>query len=926
VWFIIALFGVSHEWMVQLLPFCSNPLAPQFQFKCSSKKRSAKSAITSQITSTSSQSKSVTENGISAGATLYNPIVIMVEFGLKLEDNKVSDWAEHYINYEKLKTTLTKLKAAIKKKEELFKRKPDLAKDIELAYEAHMYEGDTDAILSQRLGFNSSSNIGDESKAEEAATDLVDKVPEQQALLQRSAVAIKEYGSNNTLASGEAIATDSGVGGGIRRTLSGTFSGVSGYLANSRYENKLQEHLKAIDGLRAQFHEQLIFEVQKVNTFYLKESEELSKRLGLLIESVEESDTIDAAELRSIKQKKRKSRKSVAQLVVSQIKNIVSTDPFHEAPLTPIQETHKARFLDTEDRETDELDDQRIVTEVREADSIQRALGDQYRTIKLLHNFSIMNYTGFVKIAKKFDKTCPRFKGMYKEAIKEANICNEGKEVEALEERVEKAYASWFCDDNLREARAQLLPKKGDGLQMDWSQLRLGYRLGMCAILTLWVCWDCVWGLVRDGHSTIGGRNAFPVFRACGGLLLLHWFWGASVYVWTRNRVNYIFLFDLQPDTVNSPLSIFNDAVDETLVFLVLMLLYYKAGANDIPNVIPAGYFPAILVLYTVGCLMFPMKTRFPMWRSIFEVVTAPLTSPTFFTIYIADVFTSMVKVFQDVAWTIGFIVSLDFLKSEDDLDTRMHHEWQHSFWYKNVLIPLICLFPLWTRFNQCLRRYADTGKRMPNLANALKYAMSQTVTLFGAFHPLYLNYKRVEEGEINWFQVGWMLLFVSSSLYSFWWDVYMDWGLGSLKHGFLSDRLMYQQRYYYYCVIALDIVLRFMWVLTLVPPQSGASFEVPQYLTAVTMSLELMRRTMWGFFRLEHEQRANTNQYRRVSFVPLHFNTGHKHKYNQGREHVGWRVLLEVATVTLVVIGISVASVVAAQRATQHDYTDSDL
>jgi hypothetical protein len=319
------------------------------------------------------------------------------------------------------------------------------------------------------------------------------------------------------------------------------------------------------------------------------------------------------------------------------------------------------------------------------------------------------------------------------------------------------------------------------------------------------------------------------------------------------------------------------------------------------------------------------MKTRFPMWQTIFEVVTAPLASPTFFTIYIADVFTSMVKIFQDVAWTIGFIVSLDFLQSEDDLETKMQHAWQHSFWYKNVLIPLICLFPLWTRFNQCLRRYADTGKRMPNLANAFKYAMSQTVTLFGAFHPLYLMHTRVEEGDINWFQVGWMLLFVSSSLYSFWWDVYMDWGLGSLKHGFLSDRLMYPHRYYYYCVIVLDIVLRFMWVLTLVPPQSGASFEVPQYLTAVTMSLELMRRTMWGFFRLEHEQRANTNQYRRVSFVPLHFNTGHKHKYNQGREHVGWRVLLEVAMVTIVVIGISVASVIAAQRATT-DYSQSDL
>ena len=85
----------------------------------------------------------------------------------------------------------------------------------------------------------------------------------------------------------------------------------------------------------------------------------------------------------------------------------------------------------------------------------------------------------------------------------------------------------------------------------------LGYRLGMCSILVCWVTWDCIWGYVKDGHSTIGGRTAFPVFRACGGLLLVHWFWGFSVYVWNRYRINYIFLFDFDPRIVDTPISIF---------------------------------------------------------------------------------------------------------------------------------------------------------------------------------------------------------------------------------------------------------------------------------------------------------------------------------------------------------------------------------
>jgi EXS family len=43
------------------------------------------------------------------------------------------------------------------------------------------------------------------------------------------------------------------------------------------------------------------------------------------------------------------------------------------------------------------------------------------------------------------------------------------------------------------------------------------------------------------------------------------------------------------------------------------------------------------------------------------------------------------------------------------------------SFWYSSVLVPALCILPLWLRFQQCLRRYHDTGRRMPNLANALK-------------------------------------------------------------------------------------------------------------------------------------------------------------------------------------------------------------
>jgi hypothetical protein len=107
----------------------------------------------------------------------------------------------------------------------------------------------------------------------------------------------------------------------------------------------------------------------------------------------------------------------------------------------------------------------------KEADSIKRALTDMHRRVKLLSNFAIINSTGFVKIVKKFCKQFPDKKDEYKE-IKEGFICGEGARVERLSSKMEQHYANWFCGGDETEARSLLLPKKGDGLDMDWSQLR----------------------------------------------------------------------------------------------------------------------------------------------------------------------------------------------------------------------------------------------------------------------------------------------------------------------------------------------------------------------------------------------------------------------------------------------------------------------
>jgi len=844
----------------------------------------------------------------------------------------VDEWSTQYIDYEKLKAVLKRAKASAANRDDLIKRMPSgaaaeviqerkdrLAMGGKLASQNNLPPTDYKGPVSPA---KKNTDVYYKPKLAHHPLEVTDKHSSSSLLVPYAAT------DTTPLLNDPNKRMNRDRGGSWGTNINQTMFKVTSYFGLADDRILLNQAYDDADEKLDLFKETYEQEVKKVNDFYQEKTDEISQRMEVLVESVDTS---------GLKIKKPR-RESGVDWIANKFEAMMHRNPLNESNRTLTDGLRFSESLEDEDPEGKVGDDlakkEKKEAFVRKSDSIKRAITDIYRTSKLLNNFSIMNYTGFVKIAKKFDKTFPEQKGTFK-----GLNCDDGKQADLLAAKMERIFSKWFCDGDIREAQAQMLPKKGDGLLMDWTQLRLGYRVGMCSILALWVAWDCVWGQISKGEVSIGGRSAFPVFRGIFGLLAWHWFWGVSVYVWSRYRINYIYLFEFDPRYVDTPVDIFNDAVDETLVFLICMLMYYKADTGDMPLWIPPRAYPSFLILYTVKCLLFPWKLRKPLWTAIGQVIRAPFVSPTFFLTYVGDVFTSMVKVFQDILWTVCFVATGDFLLSEAEHQQIDHvHAWTENVWYKNVAIPLICMFPLWLRFNQCLCRYLETGKRMPNLANAFKYAISLSVSLFGAFHPLYLMHSRGDESTIslggddddtqeettivigryrsNFFQFFWMGLFIASSLYSFFWDVYMDWGLGRREYGFLGPRLMFPKRSYYYMVICVDLVLRFMWVLTLVPPQSGASFELPAYLSAISMTVELFRRTIWGFFRLEHEHRQNTEGFRRVNVVPLHFNTGHKHKYNE-RRWVGWKVLVEIVIVTSIVIAISAFSVIVAQRAT---------
>uniref|UniRef100_A0A3P9MBE7 Xenotropic and polytropic retrovirus receptor 1 homolog n=1 Tax=Oryzias latipes TaxID=8090 RepID=A0A3P9MBE7_ORYLA len=116
----------------------------------------------------------------------------------------------------------------------------------------------------------------------------------------------------------------------------------------------------------------------------------------------------------------------------------------------------------------------------------------------------------------------------------------------------------------------------------------------------------------------------------------------------------------------------------------------------------------------------------------------------------------------------------------------------------------------------------------------------------------------------------------VVSSCYTLIWDLRMDWGLFDRNAGensFLREEIVYPHKAYYYSAIVEDVLLRFAWILTI---SVTTLTDIPyssDILATVLAPLEVFRRFVWNFFRLENEHLNNCGEFRAVrdiSVAPL--------------------------------------------------------
>lgn len=272
--------------------------------------------------------------------------------------------------------------------------------------------------------------------------------------------------------------------------------------------------------------------------------------------------------------------------------------------------------------------------------------------------------------------------------------------------------------------------------------------------------------------------------------------------------------------------------------------------------------------IFMVYKMIFPWYQRKAMWAIILQIVISPFGKTTFCETFFADVLTSFNKISSSTVLAGCYFFSGDFYADHmlpvSAVTSAESRSCGPTSMTQRYIAPMVIFLPLWFRLLQCLRRYYDTATRFPFIPNSIKYGLSMSVVLFGIFNPEY-SHSIISTHMITPYQLVWIMAYATTTLYTWVWDVKMDWDLWNCtaKQHLLRDHLLFRRNIWvYYTAIIVDLILRFLWTVTLLPAAPGGPVAYYQYRFKYFLpAVELFRRSMWAWFRLESEQVRRDHQ-----------------------------------------------------------------
>ncbi|CAL8395943.1 unnamed protein product [Boreogadus saida] len=509
----------------------------------------------------------------------------------------------------------------------------------------------------------------------------------------------------------------------------------------------------------------------------------------------------------------------------------------------------------------------------RNIKDLQLAFSEFYLSLILLQNYQNLNFTGFRKILKKHDKILdtPRGADWRVAHVEVAPFYTCKKITQLISETEALVTAELEGGDRQRAMKRLRVPPLGAAQPaLAWTTFRVGLYCGVFIVLAV--------AFILTAAVIIKDENIWPLVRIHrGGFLLIEFLFllGINTYGWRHAGVNHVLIFEINPRNNLSHQHLFEIAGFLGVLWCTSILACLYTSSDYI--LLPMQVYPLVLYGFMLLFLINPLKTcyyksRFWLLKLLFRVFTAPFHRVEFADFWLADQLNSLVIVLMDLEYLICFyIFDLQWGNRKGLLPSGKDHFVCHSYSY-GVRAVIQCL-PAWVRFVQCLRRYRDTKRAFPHLVNAGKYSTTFFVVTFAA---LYSTHREQKHADADTFFYLLIVFSTISSLYTLIWDLRMDWGLfdrGAGENTFLREEIVYPHKAYYYCAIVEDVILRFAWTIQISLSTITSTHATGDIVATVLAPLEVFRRFVWNFFRLENEHLNNCGEFRAVrdiSVAPL--------------------------------------------------------
>ncbi|XVF14313.1 hypothetical protein REPUB_Repub09cG0048300 [Reevesia pubescens] len=501
--------------------------------------------------------------------------------------------------------------------------------------------------------------------------------------------------------------------------------------------------------------------------------------------------------------------------------------------------------------------------ELRKAEEkITQAFFEFYRKLRLLKSYCFLNQLAFSKIMKKYDKITSRNASKAYLQMVDESYLGSSDEITKLMERVEATYVKHFANGNHRKGMKTLRPKAKK------ERHRITFLYGFFSGCSIALIVAIIVNIhARNLLNSQGGDqymiNIFPLYSLFGYIVLHMLMYSGNIFFWKRYRVNFSFIFGFKQGTELGYREVLLLSTGLSLLALAGVISHLDLEID--PRTKSFRTFteliPLILIIAVFSITFCPFNiiyrsSRFFLIRCAFHCVCAPLYKVTLPDFFLADQLTSQVQAFRSLEFYICYYVWGNFRKRENQC--------QDSEVYR-VFYLVITIIPYWIRFIQCLRRLFEEKDSSQGL-NGLKYFSTIAAV---AIRTVYQFQKQKT--------AAWLVLTVATSgiatIVNTYWDIVRDWGLlrRNSRNPWLRDKLVLPNKGVYYVAMVLNCLLRLAWMQQVLGLQS-VPFLHNTALIAVVASLEIIRRGIWNFFRLENEHLNNVGKYRAFKSVPLPF------------------------------------------------------